>query len=390
MNKYFNYPIEKFSSKETPFYYYDENLLRDTLQSLKNEIKERPFVVYYAIKANHNIKLLKIIKEYDIGVDTVSGGEIKCALEAGFPSEKIVFAGVGKTEKEINYAIDNNIYCFNVESIPELESINEIAKNKNKIVNIAFRINPNIDAHTHKYITTGVNDNKFGIYLQDIDNIINDVLNDKEKYSNVKFIGIHFHIGSQILDVNNFKPLVNLINEMQEKFKEKKIELTYIDVGGGLGIDYDTPEKNPIPNFKEYFELYSKINLLPNQKIHFELGRSIICQCGSMISKVTYIKKSPNKNFAIMDAGMTDLIRPALYQAIHQIRNLNNLNGEKEKYDVVGPICESSDVFIQDYFMGKAKKGDYFAFLSAGAYGESMASMYNARELIKGYLSSEF
>ena len=215
-------------------------------------------------------------------------------------------------------------------------------------------------------------------------------MNDKEKYSNVKFIGIHFHIGSQILDVNNFKPLVNLINEMQEKFKEKKIELTYIDVGGGLGIDYDTPEKNPIPNFKEYFELYSKINLLPNQKIHFELGRSIICQCGSMISKVTYIKKSPNKNFAIMDAGMTDLIRPALYQAIHQIRNLNNLNGEKEKYDVVGPICESSDVFIQDYFMGKAKKGDYFAFLSAGAYGESMASMYNARELIKGYLSSEF
>ena len=303
---------------------------------------------------------------------------------------KIVFAGVGKTEKEINYAIDNNIYCFNVESVPELESINEIAKNKKKIVNIAFRINPNIDAHTHKYITTGVNDNKFGIYLQDIDNIINDVLNDKEKYSNVKFIGIHFHIGSQILDVNNFKPLVNLINEMQEKFKEKKIELTYIDVGGGLGIDYETPEKNPIPNFKEYFELYSKINLLPNQKIHFELGRSIICQCGSMISKVTYIKKSPNKNFAIMDAGMTDLIRPALYQAIHQIRNLNNLNGEKEKYDVVGPICESSDVFIQDYFMGKAKKGDYFAFLSAGAYGESMASMYNARELIKGYLSSEF
>ena len=390
MNKYFNYPIEKFKLKETPFYYYNEDLLRDTLKSLKEQIKDKPFIIHYAIKANHNLKILKIIKEFEIGVDTVSGGEIKCALEAGFSSEKIVFAGVGKTEKEINYAIDNNIYCFNVESIPELESINEIAKNKNKIVNIAFRINPNIDAHTHKYITTGVNDNKFGIYLQDIDNIINDVLNDKEKYSNVKFIGIHFHIGSQILDVNNFKPLVNLINEMQEKFKEKKIELTYIDVGGGLGIDYDTPEKNPIPNFKEYFELYSKINLLPNQKIHFELGRSIICQCGSMISKVTYIKKSPNKNFAIMDAGMTDLIRPALYQAIHQIRNLNNLNGEKEKYDVVGPICESSDVFIQDYFMGKAKKGDYFAFLSAGAYGESMASMYNARELIKGYLSSEF
>ncbi len=390
MNKYFKFPIEKFKLKETPFYYYDEDLLRDTLKSLKEEIKEKPFIIHYAIKANHNLKLLKIIKEFGIGVDTVSGGEIKCALDAGFSSEKIVFAGVGKTEKEINYAIDNNIYCFNVESIPELESINEIAKNKNKIVNIAFRINPNIDAHTHKYITTGINDNKFGIYLQDIDNIINDVLNDKEKYSNVKFIGIHFHIGSQILDVNNFNPLVNLINEMQEKFKEKKIELTYIDVGGGLGIDYETPEKNPIPNFKEYFELYSKINLLPNQKIHFELGRSIICQCGSMISKVTYIKKSPNKNFAIMDAGMTDLIRPALYQAIHQIRNLNNLNGEKEKYDVVGPICESSDVFIQDYFMGKAKKGDYFAFLSAGAYGESMASMYNARELIKGYLSSEF
>jgi diaminopimelate decarboxylase len=390
MNKYFKFPIEKFKLKETPFYYYDEDLLRDTLKSLIEQIKDKPFIIHYAIKANHNLKILKIIKEFEIGVDTVSGGEIKCALEAGFSSEKIVFAGVGKTEKEINYAIDNNIYCFNVESIPELESINEIAKNKNKIVNIAFRINPNIDAHTHKYITTGINDNKFGIYLQDIDNIINDVLNDKEKYSNVKFIGIHFHIGSQILDVNNFNPLVNLINEMQEKFKEKKIELTYIDVGGGLGIDYETPEKNPIPNFKEYFELYSKINLLPNQKIHFELGRSIICQCGSMISKVTYIKKSPNKNFAIMDAGMTDLIRPALYQAIHQIRNLNNLNGEKEKYDVVGPICESSDVFIQDYFMGKAKKGDYFAFLSAGAYGESMASMYNARELIKGYLSSEF
>ena len=390
MNKYFNYPIEKFKLKETPFYYYDEDLLRDTLKSLIEQIKDKPFIIHYAIKANHNLKILKIIKEFEIGVDTVSGGEIKCALEAGFSSEKIVFAGVGKTEKEINYAIDNNIYCFNVESIPELDSINEIAKNKNKIANIAFRINPNIDAHTHQYITTGLNENKFGIYLSEIYDIIDSVLKNKEKYSNIKFIGIHFHIGSQILDMNNFIPLVNLINEIQEKLTEKNIEITFIDVGGGLGIDYENPEKNPIPNFKEYFNLFSKINLKPNQKLHFELGRSIICQCGSMISRVTYIKKSPNKTFVIMDAGMSDLLRPALYQAKHQIRNISNLKEEKEKYDVVGPICESADVFIKDYEMNKAKKGDFFAFLSSGAYGESMASMYNARELIKGYLSSEF
>ena len=390
MNKYFNYPIEKFKLKETPFYYYDEDLLRDTLKSLIEQIKDKPFIIHYAIKANHNLKILKIIKEFEIGVDTVSGGEIKCALEAGFSSEKIVFAGVGKTEKEINYAIDNNIYCFNVESIPELDSINEIAKNKNKIVNIAFRINPNIDAHTHQYITTGLNENKFGIYLSEIYDIIDSVLRNKEKYSNIKFIGIHFHIGSQILDMKIFLPLVNLINEIQEKLKEKNIEITYIDVGGGLGIDYENPEKNPIPNFKEYFNLFSKINLKPNQKLHFELGRSIICQCGSMISRVTYIKKGLNKTFVIMDAGMSDLLRPALYQAKHQIRNISNLKEEKEKYDVVGPICESADVFIKDYEMNKAKKGDFFAFLSSGAYGESMASMYNARELIKGYLSSEF
>ena len=386
------FPLEKFKNITTPFYYYDVDLLQKTLRSISSIITNKNIAVHYAIKANFNKKLLTIISSLGFGVDCVSKGEIKVALESGFPNSKIIFAGVGKTDDEINYAIDQDIYCFNVESIPELEVIDLLAKEKGKIVNIAFRINPNIQAHTHSKITTGLNENKFGISLKDIYSIIDQVVENK-LYKNVRFIGIHFHIGSQILDMNDFLPLCAFINDLNSKLLEKQIHPTFIDVGGGLGIDYIDPNSHPIPNFEEYFSTYyNNIKLLPNQTLHFELGRSIVGQCGSLISKVTYIKEGQTKKFAVIDAGMTDLIRPAMYGSVHYIEKLGGTEEEmdhKEKYDIVGPICESSDVFSKGVDMNVLKRGDYIAIRSAGAYGESMASSYNCREIVKGYLSTE-
>ena len=380
------FPIEKFRELETPFYYYDMKVLRDTLSTINKEAsKYENFHVHYAIKANANPKVLKTIREAGLGADCVSGGEVRASVEAGFPSDKIVFAGVGKTDKEINYALDHDIFCFNVESVPELEVINELASAKGKVAQVAFRINPNVGAHTHANITTGLAENKFGISMEDMDTVIEMAKNMK----NVKFLGLHFHIGSQILEMDDFVALCNRINELQDKLEKNHIICELINVGGGLGIDYGHPNHLPIPNFADYFATYHKfLHLRPGQALHFELGRAVVGQCGSLISKVTYVKQGTNKQFAILDAGMTDLIRPALYQAYHRIENITSDEAE-ETYDVVGPICESSDVFQKAVDLNKAHRGDLFALRSAGAYGEIMASRYNCRELPKGYTSDE-
>lgn len=380
------FPVNKFRELETPFYYYDVNVLRETLSCINKEAgKYNNFCVHYAVKANANHKVLTIIRESGLGADCVSGGEIRAAIKAGFPTNKIVYAGVGKTDWEINLGLDYDIFCFNVESVPELEIINELAAAKGKTARVAFRINPNVGAHTHANITTGLAENKFGISMEDMDKVIDMA----GTLPHVKFVGLHFHIGSQILDMGNFVALCNRVNELQEKLYARQIIVEHINVGGGLGIDYAHPNRQAIPNFTEYFATYHKhLKLRPQQTLHFELGRAVVGQCGSLISKVIYVKQGTNKQFAILDAGMTDLIRPALYQAYHKIENITS-EEPMETYDVVGPICESSDVFGKAIDLNKAHRGDLFALRSAGAYGEIMASAYNCRALPKGYTSEE-
>lgn len=380
------FPVNKFRELETPFYYYDVNVLRETLSCINKEAgKYNNICVHYAVKANANHKVLTIIRESGLGADCVSGGEIRAAIKAGFPTNKIVYAGVGKTDWEINLGLDYDIFCFNVESVPELEIINELAAAKGKTARVAFRINPNVGAHTHANITTGLAENKFGISMEDMDKVIDMA----GTLPHVKFVGLHFHIGSQILDMGDFVALCNRVNELQEKLYARQIIVEHINVGGGLGIDYAHPNRQAIPNFTEYFATYHKhLKLRPQQTLHFELGRAVVGQCGSLISKVIYVKQGTNKQFAILDAGMTDLIRPALYQAYHKIENITS-EEPMETYDVVGPICESSDVFGKAIDLNKAHRGDLFALRSAGAYGEIMASAYNCRALPKGYTSEE-
>ena len=380
------FPVNKFRELETPFYYYDVNVLRETLSCINKEAgKYNNFCVHYAVKANANHKILTIIRENGLGADCVSGGEIRAAVKAGFPTNKIVYAGVGKTDWEINLGLDYDIFCFNVESVPELEIINELAAAKGKVARVAFRINPNVGAHTHANITTGLAENKFGISMEDMDRVIDMA----ETLPNVKFVGLHFHIGSQIVDMGDFVALCNRVNELQEKLYARQIIVEHINVGGGLGIDCSHPNRQPIPNFAEYFSTYHKhLKLRPQQTLHFELGRAVVGQCGSLISKVIYVKQGTNKQFAILDAGMTDLIRPALYQAYHKIENITS-DEAIETYDVVGPICESSDVFGKAIDLNKVHRGDLFALRSAGAYGEIMASAYNCRTLPQAYTSEE-
>ncbi len=370
--------IERFTNTKTPFYYYNLELLSETLKVVIEESSKYSYHVHYALKANSNNEILKRIISFGLGADCVSGNEIVKSLENGFTANKIAFAGVGKTDEEINIGLDHDIFCFNCESIPELRVINELAKKKNKVANIALRINPNVKANTHYYITTGLEENKFGINRWELE----EVLTVLKELNNLNLIGLHFHIGSQITDLNNFKGLCLRVNEIQKWFYEHHIIVQHINVGGGLGINYENPKDELIPDFKSYFKLFNDLlELRPQQELHFELGRSIVGQCGSLVSKVLYVKKGIKTNFAIIDAGMTELIRPALYQAHHHIENLTSKVENYEKYDVVGPICESSDCFGKSIELPETKRGDVMVINSCGAYGEVMASRYNLRDL---------
>ena len=355
------------------------------MEVIKAESGKYGYHVHYAVKANANPRILAAIAAQGLGADCVSGGEVQAALDAGFPADKVVFAGVGKADWEINLGLDRDIFCFNVESLAELEIINELAAAKGKVARVALRINPEVDAHTHAKITTGLKENKFGINLS----LLGKVLDAMASMKSVRLIGIHTHIGSQITDMSAFRNLAIRMNEIQEELESRGVQVENLNFGGGLGIDYYHPNHLPIPAFDNYFAVFKKLlKLRPGQQVHFEPGRSVVAQCGSLISRVLYVKEGEVKKFAILDAGFTELIRPAMYDAYHRIENISS-DEEVEVYDVVGPICESSDVFGKDMELNRVHRGDFIALRSAGAYGEVMASQYNCRRLPKAYYSDQ-
>ncbi len=379
--------IQKLNKLPTPFYYYDLGLLEKTLDSLKKESGKYGYTVHYALKANSNNEIVTAIRKKGFGADCVSGNEVKRAVECGYASDHIVFAGVGKSDAEINYALDQDIFCFNCESLQEMEVISGLAGTRT--ARVALRINPNVNANTHKYITTGLEENKFGINLWELETVIGRM----KTLKNIQLIGIHFHIGSQVTDMNAYKSLCTRVNEIQEWFVSHKIPLEHINVGGGLGLDYHEPDKNAIPDFASFFKIFADfLEVRPGQKVHFELGRALVGQCGSLISKVLYVKKGISTSFVILDAGMTELIRPALYQSYHKIENLSQINNQRStinnRYDVVGPICESSDCFGKAMMLPETHRGDLIAIRTAGAYGEVMASQYNLRDKVKAIYSN--
>ena len=383
--------ITRFQGLETPFYYYDLGLLRKTLAACKNASDKYGFHVHYAMKANFNPKVIAAIQSYGFGADCVSGNEVSTAIAHGFEKSKVVFAGVGKSDKEINTALDADIFCFNVESIQELFIINELAQTKNKKASVAIRINPNVDAHTHHFITTGLDENKFGINSWQL----HDVTDALRKCTNLQFVGVHFHIGSQITDLEVYKNLCNRINEMQDWFEDHGFPVKVLNTGGGLGVDYHNPDANPIADFEGYFKVFKDfLKVKPGQEVHFELGRALVAQCSALVSRVLYVKIGQKKNFLVLDAGMTELIRPMLYQAYQKIENLSRKSGAGSqkseaqlKYDVVGPICESTDCFQKDVELPESFRGDIFAIRTAGAYGEVMSSGYNLRDKVQSVYS---
>ncbi|MEG1510638.1 MAG: diaminopimelate decarboxylase [Bacteroidales bacterium] len=380
-----NCAITTFQSIETPFYYYNMEVLNKTLDLYTSLIHKYDYSAHYALKANANDKILSIIQKAGLGADCVSGNEVELAIKSGFAPNKIVYAGVGKSDKEINIALKAGIFSFNCESIPEIKIINDFAASMGKVAKIALRINPDIDAHTHKYISTGRKEDKFGISPWMFEDVVELIKNCK----NVELIGLHFHIGSQILDLNVFKLLCNKVEEIQQWFINKDIFIHNINLGGGLGVDYETPNANPIADFKQYFKIINA-NLIvrPNQRIHFEPGRAIVAQCGHLIARVLYVKIGQRKKFVILDAGMNDLIRPALYQAYHAIENLTSVK-RKLRYEIVGPVCESSDKFGKNILLPQTQRGDLIALHTAGAYGQVMGMKYNQRDLAKAYYSNE-
>ena len=380
-----SFPIDKFEGLRTPFYYYDMELLRRTLETVKDEMRALPGShMHYAVKANFNPVILEEIAKAGFGADCVSGGEITAAINAGFRPESIVFAGVGKSDEEINLALSHGIGRFNVESAAELQVINEIAQSRGQVANISLRVNPDIGAHTHANITTGLAENKFGINLEQLDDVMQLALS----LPAVKYCGLHFHIGSQILDMSDFQALCNRINGIQDDFEHRGYPVGDINVGGGLGINYEHPNHLPMADFHAYFETFRKhLVRRHGQALHFELGRAIVAPCGSLICKVLYVKEGTHKRFAIVDGSMTELVRPALYHAYHRIENLSS-EGPEMKYDVVGPVCESSDVFIKSISLPECSRGDYMAIRSAGAYGESMASGYNCHRLPEAFFDN--
>lgn len=368
--------IGDLESNPTPFYYYETNLLEKTLDRVRETSSIYGYEVHYAVKANANRKILTRIASFGLGADCVSGNEIELALRCGFKPQNIVFAGVGKTDHEIASALDKGIFCFHCESVQELEVINLLASQRSMVAKVALRLNPDVKAGTHKHITTGMIENKFGLSVEEV----YEAKSLLSELRNIELIGLHFHIGSQITNLEVFRSLSLKANELKKELFPNS-NFRYINMGGGLGIDYAEPSRNPIADFEGYFRTFHEnLRLEPNQKVHFELGRAIVAQCGSLITKVTYVKGSSARKFVVVDAGMNDLIRPALYDASHSIVNLSS-NGIASTYDIVGPVCESADCFAKEITLPQVERGDVLAILSCGAYGEVMSSRYNMREI---------
>ena len=381
--------IEKLESIATPFYYYDMALFRRTLDHVAELAKKHNIKIHYAVKANVERRLLEEISAKGFGADCVSGNEVLHAHDCGFPAEKIVFAGVGKSDKEIYNSLKLGIEAFNCESLQELYVINEMAHRHGVKARVSVRINPDIDAHTHKYVTTGLYENKFGISQHEFEKLI-DIL---KKSENIQFYGLHFHIGSQITRVNEVFALeCQRVNEIVAYFERQGLKVDNINLGGGLGVDYDDPDENPIADFETWFQTISEnISKRDDQTLHVEPGRSLVAQCATLISRVLFVKSGETKNFLIMDAGMNDLIRPALYGAYHKIENLSAAQRTffptHQAYDIVGPVCESSDVWGAGRLLPLSVRGDIMAIRSTGAYGQVMASRYNMKDLAPSVFS---
>lgn len=368
----------KLKGYETPYYLYDINLFRQTLESVVYESKKYDYKVHYAIKANYDDYLLQIIKEYGIGIDCASGNEVKKAIEAGFDPKGIVYAGVGKRDKEIKYAIEQDILTINCESIEELKVVNKFAAEAGKIVDIALRVNPDIDPKTNHCIDTGQADSKFGISYEEILDSANEI----KALKSLNIIGIHLHIGSQIRELHVFENMCNKVNVIVENLERLGFEFSFVDVGGGLGINYDVPENEPIPNFASLFSIVHNYLNVGKKSIHFEFGRSIVGECGELITTVLFNKTTATgRRLVIVDSSMTELVRPAMYGSYHNIENITSENEKKIKYTVVGTACESTDVFDASVSLKETKRGDLLTIKSAGAYGMSMASRYNLHDL---------
>ena len=377
--------VEAFKSIQTPFYYYDMDLLRSTIEECRRQAEEIGIQVHYAVKANDDARVLAAVRQAGFGVDCVSGGEVEYALQQGFAPEKIVFAGVGKTDAEIILALKGGIGCFNCESIPEIEVINDLAVRLGVRASIAVRVNPDIDARTHKYISTGNEENKFGIAPGDFTALFRAL----RAASNLDFCGIHLHVGSQITHMSVFETECRRAAEIVEIFEKKGFKVANINLGGGLGVNYADPDASPVPDFDAWMGAIRRcLPVKPGQKVHIEPGRALVAQCGSLISRVVFVKKVASQKCVILDAGMNDLIRPALYQARHKIENLTSKGGLL-RYDVVGPVCESSDFWGGKQLLPATSRGDIFAIRSAGAYGQVMAMHYNRRPLAKAIYSDD-
>ena len=383
--------FDSFASHRTPFYWYDMELLERTL-SLVGELSRKYDVrVHYAVKANTERRIMEKISSSGFGADCVSGWEVAHAAECGFPMAETVFSGVGKTDAEIVQALSLGVGCINCESLQEIEVVSGIAASMGVTAHVSLRINPNIDAHTHRYVTTGLYENKFGIGENDFGRAM-EVLG---KAPSLSFHGLHFHIGSQITDVKEvFSEEAEKALEVVELFESQGFKVDNINLGGGLGVDYENPDEHPVADFEEWFKAVASIPHGRERRLHVEPGRSLVAQCGTLVSRVVFVKPGQTRNFLILDAGMNDLVRPALYGAYHKIENLTAIHVRNDKvtdsvYDVVGPVCESSDVFGSSRELRRSFRGDLIAIRTAGAYGSVMSSRYNMRPFAGAAFSDE-
>ncbi len=368
----------KLGTYETPFYLYDVELLRRTLENVTSVASNYGYRIHYAIKANFDARLLEIIREYGLGIDCASGNEIRCAIEAGFDPKSIVYAGVGKRDKELRYAIEQGIMAINCESTEELHVVDALAREAGKVVDVALRINPDIDPKTNHCIDTGQADSKFGISYEEILAGVEDI----RSLRNLNVVGMHLHIGSQIRELHVFENMCNKVNAIVDNLTSLGFDLRFVDVGGGLGINYDLPENEPIPNFASLFAIVNSHLNVGSREVHFEFGRSIVGECGELITRVLFNKTTATgRKLVIVDASMTELIRPALYGSYHNIENITSASDQREKYTIVGTACESTDVFDENVSLPLTRRGDLLTIKSAGAYGMSMASRYNLHDL---------
>jgi diaminopimelate decarboxylase len=370
---------------ETPFYLYDTGLLERTLGAACDASSRFGYELHYAVKANHQPEVLARIAARGLGADCVSGGEVAAAMDAGFRPGSIVFAGVGKTDEEIVLALENRVGCIHCESLQELEIVAGLARQMGHRARVALRVNPEVDAQTHRLITTGLAENKFGIPLTQLQ----PALEICKREEALVLEGLHFHIGSQILEEGPFVALCRKASDIWREFRLDAHGAMSLNLGGGLGIHYEDPRGHPVPDFHGFFSLFDRhLQVPPQVKIRFEPGRSIVGQCASLITRVLFVKEGIQRLFLVVDAGMTELLRPALYQARHHIDNLSSRAGVR-RYHVVGPACETTDSFGTDVSLPLARRGDLLAIRSCGAYGQSMSLRYNLRREAPAYYYEE-